>query len=46
MGKTKCKIKEEKKKPVSKPNFKCKDCNELAEKKKQLCEPKKMKKKG
>ena len=44
MGKTRCKIKEEKKKPVSNPKFGCKECDEVAEMKKQLCEPKKIKK--
>lgn len=44
MAKIKCKIKKEKRTPVSDPRFKCKDCSEQAEKKKQLCEPKKVKK--
>jgi hypothetical protein len=43
MGKTRCKVKENKRKPVESPKFKCKDCDEVAKKKKQLCEPKKMK---
>jgi hypothetical protein len=43
MGKTMCKTKEKKRKKVDNPKFKCKDCKERAEKKKQLCEPKKIK---